>query len=199
MQCAQPPTSALAAGVEEMAACARGWLQRAKIEWPYAGGRVEAAGEAVGGWDRSVPLEFNVRHKKWRLQLWGLPPGVYSYKFLVDGKWCTDVMAPSQMDAYGNTNNMCVVLGCGQIGAAERTAAAADGMAVVPRLPFATDEDVSGRLRYREVEDEGVMTVSPEERLRLARFGAAILAYYMKSTSVRRQTPGRLAGSQILR
>lgn len=205
MQCAQPPTSALAAGVEEMAACGKGWLQRAILEWRYAGGQVEAAGEAVGGWDRSIPLEFNVRHKKWRVQLWGLPPGVYSYKFLVDGKWCTDVMAPSQMDPYGNMNNACVVVGCGRTGVAERTAAAADGMAVVP-LPFGTEGDEqlhsdssseAGRLLSKEAEeDERVMAVAPEERLRLARFGAAILAYYMKSRSVRRPTPVRLSGNQ---
>jgi hypothetical protein len=129
-----PPQSALDAGIEEMAALGLGWLQRVILEWKYSGGCVEAAGDAVGGWDRVVPLSFNIRRRKWRIQLWGLPPGVYSYKFIVDGRWCIDVAAPSQTDVWGNPNNVCAALGCAGEDEVNEIVAASDGMAAIRKV-----------------------------------------------------------------
>jgi len=35
-----------------------------------------------------------------------LPDGTHSYKFIVDGKWCFDVLKDTQKDATGNVNNV---------------------------------------------------------------------------------------------
>lgn len=202
LRCPPPPLSVLESGVEEMAACGQGWLQRVVLEWRYSGGRVEVTGEAVGGWERRVPLSFDVQRCKWRVQLWGLPPGPCSYKFIVDGRWCTDMNAPTDVDEYGNRNNTTSVPGCAQIGAAARAVAAADGMAASfgpDILPLEAtlggavgsggvvdfDDLVSPSMASQ---DDGLWeeAVSPEERLRLARFGAAILAYYSKSEALHR-------------
>ena len=223
LQCPAPPPAALEAAVQEMAACGKGWLQRVVLEWCYGGGSVEVAGEVVGGWDRMAPLAFNVARRKWRLQLWGLPPGAYAFKFIVDGQWCIDMAGASQMDAFGNINNLCLAPpACSKDGlsggAAQRVVDDADGMAAFPGLQNTDlDEDViikgSTALSSEDVNEFGGVPlpntflsslstdtggeesddvadhsedVSAEERLRSARFGAAILAYYNKSTAVRR-------------
>lgn len=179
----EPPLqSDLDAGIEEMAALGLGWLQRVILEWKYSGGFVEAAGDAVGGWDRAVPLTFNIRHRKWKIQLWGLPPGVYSYKFIVDGKWCIDEAAPSQTDIWGNANNVCAAIGCAGEDEVNEIVAASDGMAALSAfLP----------LRYPQEEERSTPpslgVPSQAERLRLARFGASMLAYYTKSTAKSRR------------
>ena len=54
----------------ELAAAVAGWQRRVKLVWPYGGGRVELSGDAVGGWDRKVPLAFDVRKRQWVLWLW---------------------------------------------------------------------------------------------------------------------------------
>lgn len=136
LHCASPPPAALESAVQEMAACGKGWLERVVLEWSYTGGSVELAGEVVGGWDRTAPLSFNVARRKWRLQLWGLPPGAYAFKFIVDGQWCIDMAGPSQMDTFGNINNVCLVPACsrdGHVGGvAKRVVEASDGMAAYP-------------------------------------------------------------------
>lgn len=174
-----PLQSALDAGIEEMAALGLGWLQRVILEWKYSGGCVEAAGDAVGGWDRVVPLSFNIRRRKWRVQLWGLPPGVYSYKFIVDGRWCIDVAAPSQTDVWGNANNVCAAVGCAGEDEVNQIVAASDGMAALSAFVSFNQEGPSM--------SRGLNVPSQAERLRLARFGASILAYYTKSTSLSRR------------
>lgn len=232
LHCPAPPQAALESAVEEMAACGKGWLERVVLEWSYTGGSVELAGEVVGGWDRTAPLSFNVARRKWRLQLWGLPPGAYAFKFIVDGQWCIDMAGPSQMDTFGNINNVCLVPACsrdGHVGGvAKRVVDAADGMAAFPGLvggglggdnvtfssnsttseeggiddassagappqvqlyPLPLDSTLSSDTGAKESDsdDEGTFEeMTAEERLRSARFGAAILAYYTKSMPVRR-------------
>jgi Glycogen recognition site of AMP-activated protein kinase len=229
LQCPAPALTVLESAVEELAACGKGWLQRVSLEWHYAGGSVEVAGDVIGGWDRTASLVFNVRHRKWRLQLWGLPPGLYDFKFIVDSHWCIDVAAPSRVDSYGNANNVCMVerYSDGLVSEAVQIATdAADGMAAYPAtaLNGELEEVEEDDRRYGE-ESEGISVrvgndiqqkvdmyesssggggggggsssdeecgerrwreVSVEERLRSARFGASILAYYSKCDAVRR-------------
>lgn len=241
LRCPAPLLSVLDAGVQEMACCGKGWLQRVVLEWHYAGGRVEATGNAVGGWDRFVPLTFDVRYRKWKVQVWGLAPGVSTYKFIVDGRWCSDVAAPSQIDAFGNTNNVVVVPGCAASRAGLAEMDAGDGMAAALMMDEKASEDVEGvaehslqryhRMSLRVPEENDFLdkstqgssspvsggmqnssgemknrihleeprleeknaedSLSPEERLRLARFGAGVLAYYAKSAVVHRSLPVR--------
>lgn len=40
------------------------------------------------------------------LPLTGLRPGVYFYKFIVDGTWTVDPSAPKVIDTSGNYNNV---------------------------------------------------------------------------------------------
>lgn len=61
--------------LDELENFAAGWQRRAKLVWPYGGGRVEVSGEAVGGWEHKVPLAFDVQKRHWVAWLWvsGLP------------------------------------------------------------------------------------------------------------------------------
>lgn len=43
------------------------------------------------------------------LKLQGLEPGVYNYKFIVDGAWQVDFLGPTAMDKSGNWNNVLLV------------------------------------------------------------------------------------------
>uniref|UniRef100_A0A6B2LC84 AMP-activated protein kinase glycogen-binding domain-containing protein n=2 Tax=Arcella intermedia TaxID=1963864 RepID=A0A6B2LC84_9EUKA len=45
---------------------------------------------------------------KWVLSLY-LQEGSYQYKFIVDGKWCYDILKPTQKDPLGNINNVLLV------------------------------------------------------------------------------------------
>ena len=189
LQCPPPPPAAVEAAVEEFAACARGWLQRVVLEWHYAGGSVEVSGDVVGGWDRTASLMFNVQNRKWRLELWGLPPGIYAFKFIVDGHWCIDLAAPATADVGGNSNNVCLVPACspGGVGsdAVARAVSASDCMAGTALEGDAEGDQAEEK---RLVMAEAARLVTAEERERSARFGALILAYYSKSTMVRRSS-----------
>lgn len=35
-----------------------------------------------------------------------LPPGTYEYKYIVDGEWRTDPVAPERPNAHGTTNSV---------------------------------------------------------------------------------------------
>jgi hypothetical protein len=238
LQCPAPALSVLESAVEELSACGKGWLQRVSLEWHYAGGAVEIAGDVIGGWDCTAALAFNVRHRKWKLQLWGLSPGLYDFKFIVDSHWCIDVAAPSRVDTYGNSNNVVLVEtlleGVAVSEAVQIASDAADGMAAYPTIPNSSSSanssslveeaeekekkkntvseldqenanDINSRISdiqqriedYEssssssggsddEISEKRWENVSVEERLRAARFGASILAYYSKCDAIRR-------------
>ena len=181
-----PPESSLDTGVEAAAAIGQGWLQRVVLKWPYwVGKRIEVTGDLVGGWNCRVPMVWSERQGIWRTQLWGIPPGVHQYKFIVDGRWCADLARPSMVDEYGNVNNIVSVVGCHKITAAVRVAGDSDGMAAAAssamKVGGGSDWDwgLDDTNDFERIE----MAVSPGERLRLARFGASVLAYYCKSKS----------------
>lgn len=76
------------------------------LRWGYNGRDIRVAGEAVGGWGRCLPMRHYPRHKCWKMQIWGLPPGQYHYKFIMDGTWVVDLGAPTEEDDSGNINNV---------------------------------------------------------------------------------------------
>lgn len=179
-----PPASVIESGVEELAACGQGWLQRVIVKWPYAASKVEVAGELVGGWHVTKALVYNKKQKHWTLQLWGLPPGMYQYKFVVDGEWCVDLSAPSIIDEWGNSNNVVNVIKCA--GAAQSIVHAAeegDGMAATvgrSDLPIPGDGGQSMASSSSDMKEFILEPISTDERLRLATFGASVIAYYKK-------------------
>jgi len=192
-----PSPFIIESGIEEVAACGQGWLQRVPVEWPYAGSsaKVEVAGELVGGWHYTMPLVYNSKHKKWILELWGLPPGPYPYKFVVydnNGQypqWLVDPRAPCTIDEWNNVNNIVNVVRCAGMGMQEWIASQdGDGMGASMAKrnevdAFFVDDAEMFSLVGR---DDGkrasfnLEPVSKEQRLRLAQFGALILAYYTK-------------------
>lgn len=206
LRCAAPSLTVIDERLEELAACAMGWLQRVVLTWRYGGGRVEAAGDAVGGWNRPVAMLFNVQQRAWRLQLWGLPPGTYACKYLVDGQWCVDVAAPMEVDAWGNRNNVVVVTGCLGTDAATEAAEDGDGMAALPaaavaaaaevaQAPLVVSEDAAAAASSAQVEEPArpaQVSMESAERLQLARFGAAVLALYTKSATIKRAARRRV-------
>ncbi|KAL4420230.1 hypothetical protein ABPG77_011054 [Micractinium sp. CCAP 211/92] len=104
-----PLECTLRRSLEELATLADGWFRRVTLAWPYAGGHVEVVGDAVGGWEQRAPMVFNVRKKRWQLQIWGLPPGIHRFKYLVDGCWVIDLAGHTEADARGNINNITMV------------------------------------------------------------------------------------------
>lgn len=47
------------------------------------------------------------------MRLKGLQPGLYYYKFIVDGAWEVDYLGPKAMDDSGNWNNILYVRSSG--------------------------------------------------------------------------------------
>lgn len=123
--------NSLTRAIQGINAAVDGFLKKEIINWPYAGGQVEAVGDAVGGWELHVPLIFSVKEKKWLLEVWGLQPGVHSYKFQVDGRWMVDVAQPTIIDSFGNQNNV-IIQGDEMVERMEMALDVSDGMAAGP-------------------------------------------------------------------
>ena len=89
---------------------------RATLNWRgYGAQEVSVAGDLVGGWENHVSLlkcddpegcRGETCHGHFFLTLTGLKPGVYYYKFIVDGTWAVDPVAPKVIDSAGNYNNV---------------------------------------------------------------------------------------------
>ncbi len=63
---------------------------------------------SFSGWDRAAkPLKQN-KGGKWRTFRM-LEPGIYEYRFLVDGGWANDGKAERVPNPYGSQNSVCVV------------------------------------------------------------------------------------------
>lgn len=87
--------------------------------WPYENAReVYVAGDVVGSWSKRVKLQRcskrmgcgeGVLANQLFIELDGLPPGRYAYKFIVDGCWMTDRAMPLTWDEGNNANNVHVV------------------------------------------------------------------------------------------
>ena len=76
-----------------------------ELAWPYGGHEVFVVG-SWSGWREREQLGADGRV---RLQL---PRGFHTYKFVVDGRWCYDVLKPRATDDCGNVNNvLCVPRG----------------------------------------------------------------------------------------
>jgi len=180
-----PPVSIIDSGVEELAACGKGWLQRVIVEWPYhARSSVDIAGEICGGWHITRRLRYDVSNRKWRIQIWGLPPGAYTFKFVVDGHWCVDLKKPLSVDEWGNDNNTATVIACGGLNSNEqseriRMVENSDGMAA-SFMGECDAQDSDTRMLVVVEQSTQPMGNSAEDRLRLARFGASLLSYYKK-------------------
>ena len=180
-----PPVSIIDSGVEELAACGKGWLQRVIVEWPYhARSSVDIAGEICGGWHITRRLRYDVSNRKWKIQIWGLPPGAYTFKFVVDGHWCVDLKKPLSVDEWGNDNNTATVIACGGLDSNERLqerriAENSDGMAASYIGEYDVDESDKRMIVVVEPNTRAIVN-SSEDRLRLARFGASLLSYYKK-------------------
>lgn len=176
-----PPVSIIDSGIEELAACGKGWLQRVIVEWPYhAKSSVDIAGEICGGWHITQRLWYDSSNRKWKIQIWGLKPGSYTFKFVVDGNWCVDLKRPLSVDDWGNDNNTATVIACGGLDSQTRAAVNTD---IITGSTFESDyHDTKNDQRMVVVVEPNALASggSAEERLRLARFGASLLSYYKK-------------------
>jgi len=88
-------------------------IQQVKIFFYYPGARNVSVTGDFNGWDvDGVPMQAAGKPGMWATEL-RLPPGVYSYNFIVDGEiLLPDPNAPNQMpDGYGGTNAILLVKG----------------------------------------------------------------------------------------
>jgi len=70
-----------------------------EFSWNYEGNEVFIAG-SWSNWKERIRLDGNKR-------VWvQLPRGLHRYKFIVDNKWCYDVLRPYDTDDCGNVNNV---------------------------------------------------------------------------------------------
>eukprot|EP00879_Flechtneria_rotunda_P003348 GHRR01003575.1.p1 GENE.GHRR01003575.1~~GHRR01003575.1.p1 ORF type:complete len:273 (+),score=72.07 GHRR01003575.1:199-1017(+) len=84
-----------------------GWPAQPKlvpvvIAWSHGGEHVEVEG-SFDNWSSRQPLQKTGRDFT-VIKL--LPPGVYQYKFIVDGDWKYDPNQPAMYDEIGNVNNV---------------------------------------------------------------------------------------------
>jgi putative nucleotidyltransferase with HDIG domain len=70
------------------------------FRWEYGGTNVKIAGDFTC-WTQ-VPMQ----NREFRVKL---PPGTYSFKYVVDGTWMFDMRRPTTCDTEGNTNNTVLV------------------------------------------------------------------------------------------
>jgi anti-sigma factor RsiW len=88
-------------------------IQQVKIFFYYPPAQKVSVTGDFNGWDvDGVPMQAAGKPGMWTTEL-RLPPGVYSYNFIVDGEiLLPDPNAPNQMpDGYGGTNSILLVKG----------------------------------------------------------------------------------------
>ncbi|CAI5475230.1 unnamed protein product, partial [Closterium sp. Yama58-4] len=107
----QPNRAALAAATWDLVAMLRHGVRHTgpathsvQIAWNHGGREVLLVGELSGGWKNPVAAT-PVGGSKFVLAL-RLPPGSYRYKFIVDGHWRHAADLPTEVDEWGNTNNV---------------------------------------------------------------------------------------------
>ena len=66
--------------------------------------------KVAGTWDGWRPhhLSYSRAEDTWQLSL-ALPPGTYSYKYIIDGEWLHDPSRRWADDGHGNINNVITV------------------------------------------------------------------------------------------
>ena len=92
-------------------------IKEVKIFFYYPPAQKVAVTGDFNDWDADgVPLKAAGKPGLWEAEL-RLPPGVYSYNFIVDGELLVpDPNSPNQMpDGYGGTNSLLLVKGEGSI------------------------------------------------------------------------------------
>jgi len=74
--------------------------------WPYEGDKVQIVG-SWGDWKHPILLseDLDSRDPVKRVTL-RLYPGIYAYKFIVDGNWYHDMNREYTRDSAGNINNV---------------------------------------------------------------------------------------------
>eukprot|EP00195_Chlamydomonas_chlamydogama_P000584 CAMPEP_0202922760 /NCGR_PEP_ID=MMETSP1392-20130828/78093_1 /ASSEMBLY_ACC=CAM_ASM_000868 /TAXON_ID=225041 /ORGANISM="Chlamydomonas chlamydogama, Strain SAG 11-48b" /LENGTH=614 /DNA_ID=CAMNT_0049616405 /DNA_START=224 /DNA_END=2068 /DNA_ORIENTATION=- len=101
-------TEYLVSGAEER-------MSKVVLTWKYPALTALVAGDLVGGWQHPMPLlrcknplgcKGSTARGHFFLELTGLPPGVYYYKYVIDNTWTVDPTAPKVLDTAGNYNNV---------------------------------------------------------------------------------------------
>ncbi|GLI63087.1 hypothetical protein VaNZ11_005989 [Volvox africanus] len=108
----------LEAGTLALLQGARDRSSRVVLTWKYGGLSAYVAGDVVASWSARVPMvrcrsplgcKGDTHPGHFFLEVQGLRPGVYYYKYIVDGTWAVDSYSSKVLDAAGNWNNVLVV------------------------------------------------------------------------------------------
>jgi len=71
------------------------------FEWKHEGKQVFLCG-SFDSWKERKPM--TKKDSSWTLTI-ALEPGTYSYKFIVDERWCFDIEKPNVADPFSGTSN----------------------------------------------------------------------------------------------
>ncbi|GLC45010.1 hypothetical protein PLESTM_001675300 [Pleodorina starrii] len=108
----------LEAGTTALLQGARERCSRVVLTWKYGGLSAYVAGDVVASWSARVPMvrcrsplgcKGDTHPGHFFLEVQGLRPGVYYYKYIVDGTWAVDSLSSKVLDSAGNWNNVLVV------------------------------------------------------------------------------------------
>ncbi|GIL77880.1 hypothetical protein Vretimale_6585 [Volvox reticuliferus] len=108
----------LEAGTLALLQGARERCSKVVLTWKYGGLTAYVAGDVVASWSARVPMvrcrspmgcKGDTHPGHFFLEVQGLRPGVYYYKYIVDGTWAVDSYSSKVLDAAGNWNNVLVV------------------------------------------------------------------------------------------
>ncbi|KAG2483637.1 hypothetical protein HYH03_017515 [Edaphochlamys debaryana] len=88
------------------------------LTWKYGGLSAYVAGDVVASWGARVPMvrcrsplgcKGDTHPGHFYLEVQGLRPGVYYYKYIIDGTWAIDSLSSKVLDSAGNWNNVLLV------------------------------------------------------------------------------------------
>eukprot|EP00198_Chlamydomonas_reinhardtii_P006987 XP_001696323.1 predicted protein [Chlamydomonas reinhardtii] len=95
-------TALLEAGTAALLAGGRERCSRVVLTWKYGGLSAYVAGDVVASWAARVPMvrcrsplgcKGDTHPGHFFLEVTGLPPGAYFYKYIVDGTWAVDSLS----------------------------------------------------------------------------------------------------------
>lgn len=83
-------------------------LRDVRFVWRHTAATEVFLAGSFDNWKGRTPMRAEAGGAEFSATL-QLPVGQYSFKFVVDGEWCYDILEPVEEDVSGNVNNVMIV------------------------------------------------------------------------------------------